>query len=135
MRVNIAEFPWDYVYVLDTPTVFRAKHTCSATHSLCLNSSQYAITFSQSSINADFFYFWGRSWYSGRCGRRLNYILYLGCLGFVWFLSSAERKVSSLEFHWKRLLHLLLWKNLIILKIKFKIRKGLYIFPKITRTQ
>ena len=34
---------------------------------VCPNSSQYAITFAQSLINVDFFYFWDRPWYSDEC--------------------------------------------------------------------
>ena len=51
--------------------------------SLCLNSSKYAIIFSQSLIITDFlFYFWNRRWYSEEYTRRLHYIAYLGSVSF-----------------------------------------------------
>ena len=51
--------------------------------SLFLNSSKYAIIFSQSLIITDFlFYFWNRRWYSEEYTRRLHYIAYLGSVSF-----------------------------------------------------
>ena len=51
--------------------------------SLGLNSSKYAIIFSQSLIITDFlFYFWNRRWYSEEYTRRLHYIAYLGSVSF-----------------------------------------------------
>ena len=76
------------------------------------HSSQYA-TFSQSLVNADFFNFLDRPWYSDESVWRLHYTPYIGRLAFVHFLSWAKTKVFSLELYWNYLFHLLSWRNFV----------------------
>ena len=74
------------------------KPNLITTASLCSDFSQYAMMFSQSLINADFFYFWDKPWCSDEFSWRLHCIPYLGSLGFQSEWSFTEN-ASFINFH------------------------------------
>ena len=94
MKLRVSKIFWGSA-TSQTPNRIWNNLNLFANASLCSNSSQYSIIFSQSLINTDFFYFWDRPWYSDECAWRLHYIPYLAAWSLFDFYVKQKQRSSA----------------------------------------